>query len=229
MERLWCPCGTIGTPQSPVATAPLTGEPKDAPQKSPLKGEVGDSPEGVLHGRFNLSPYLRSSTAVRPRVIARSRQSSDVAIRFPWQKIMMFHRTLGAAGQQSLPRRRKVCELRFRLWGEKLRSLPFARRKSPWGTPPFPCEPACAGLRRGPLLGGWSCVSKVWGIVPGIHLTYRPGDYSKVNELLYKRERPPGAISFVSRRKIWKKGVPKNASFFGISADCAANAFALTY
>ena len=33
-------------------------------------------------------------------------------------------------------------------------------------SPPFPSEPACAGLRRGPLLGGWPCVSKVWGIVP---------------------------------------------------------------
>ena len=48
------------------------------------------------------------------------------------------------------PRHRKVRELRFRLWGEKLRSLPFARRKSPWGTPPFPTKPADAGLRRGP-------------------------------------------------------------------------------
>ena len=72
----------------------------------------------------------------------------------------------------SPPRRRKVRELRFRLWGEKLRSLPFARRKSPWGTPPFPTEPSSAavssfaalrmrhtpcgyfvGLRRGPQLG----------------------------------------------------------------------------
>ena len=70
------------------------------------------------------------------------------------------------------PRRRKVRELRFRLWGEKLRSLPFARRKSPWGTPPFPTEPHSAavssfaalrmrhtpcgyfvGLRRGPHCG----------------------------------------------------------------------------
>ena len=44
------------------------------------------------------------------------------------------------------PRRRKVHELRFRLWGEKLRSLPFARRKSPWGTPPFPTEPSSAAV-----------------------------------------------------------------------------------
>ena len=44
--------------------------------------------------------------------------------------------------------------------GEKLRSLPFARRKSPWGTPPFPTEPiaqpSAALLRYGcgiPLAG----------------------------------------------------------------------------
>ena len=78
------------------------------------------------------------------------------------------------------PRRRKVRELRFRLWGEKLRSLPFARRKSPWGTPPFPTEPSSAavssfaalrmrhtpcgyfvGLRRGPHWGDF------WGAFKG--------------------------------------------------------------
>ena len=37
------------------------------------------------------------------RVIARSCQSSDVAIRFPWQKTVIFQRTPGAAGNQSLP------------------------------------------------------------------------------------------------------------------------------
>ena len=46
----------------------------------------------------------------------------------------------------SPPRRRKVRELRFRLWGEKLRSLPCARRKSPWGTPPLPTEPSSAAV-----------------------------------------------------------------------------------
>ena len=40
--------------------------------------------------------------------------------------VTSFRRTSGVAGQQSLPRRRKVRELRFRLWGEKLRSLPFS-------------------------------------------------------------------------------------------------------
>ena len=108
-------------------------------------------PKEVLLGYGNPLPlaegcdfplHQRSSTAVRPRVIARSCKSSDVAIRFPWQKAVMFRRTLGAAGQQSLPRRRKVRELRFRLWGEKLRSLPFSS---------FPHRTRYAGLRRGPL------------------------------------------------------------------------------
>ena len=41
--------------------------------------------------------------------------------------------------------------------GEKLRSLSFSS---------FPHRTHFVGLRRGPLLGGWPCVSKVWGIVP---------------------------------------------------------------
>ena len=50
------------------------------------------------------------------------------------------------AAKLTFPRRRKVRELRFHLWGEKLRSLPFARRKSPWGTPPSPTEPHSAAV-----------------------------------------------------------------------------------
>ena len=42
------------------------------------------------------------------------------------------------------PRRRKVHELRFRLWGEKLRSLPFSS---------FPHRTHFVGLRRGPPIG----------------------------------------------------------------------------
>ena len=113
----------------------------------------------------------------------------------PWQKVMIFHRNGGVAGQQSLPcvkgggvrkddggidaeqftfcdansdysmsknpathsrkphaktnrwgtipqsRRRKVRELRFRLWGEKLRSLSFSS---------LPHRTHFVGLRRGP-------------------------------------------------------------------------------
>ena len=62
-----------------------------------------------------------------------------------------FLRTPGDAGQQSLLHRRKVRELRFRLWGEKLRSLPCARRKSPWGTPPLPTEPTSLGFGGDPV------------------------------------------------------------------------------
>ena len=60
-------------------------------------------------------------------------------------------------------------------------------------------------------------------------LSCAKSDCSGTTFPLYKRKRPPGAISFVSRRKIWKKGVPKDPLSFGISANSAANAFALTY
>ncbi len=40
-------------------------------------------------------------------------------------------------------------------------------------SPPFPSEPACAGLRRGPLLGGYP---KGWGIVPQRLVKYAASD-----------------------------------------------------
>ena len=58
-------------------------------------------------------------------------------------------------------RRRKLRILRFALWGAKAQSLRCARRKSPWGTPPYPTKPADAGLWRGPQdLFHQKCVCK---------------------------------------------------------------------
>ena len=82
-----------------------------------------------------------------------------------------------------------------------------------------PEPPLCKGRWRGAPEGLLQCC---W-------LCCATPDYSRTNLALPKGERPPGAISFVSRRKIWKKGVPKDPLSFGISANSAADAFALTY
>ena len=55
----------------------------------------------------------------------------------------ILHSASKCAGTIPQSRRRKVRELRFRLWAKSfVHSL----------APPFPTEPACAGLRRGPQL-----------------------------------------------------------------------------
>ena len=64
-------------------------------QRLPCKGSC-QRPKPLTEGFY-------AASAIFHRVIARSCQSSDVAIRFPWQKAVMFQRTSGAAGQQSLP------------------------------------------------------------------------------------------------------------------------------
>ena len=73
------------------------------------------------------------------------------------------------------------------------------------------------------------CNDETEGLMQSSWISCAKSGYSRTNLPLRKEKRPPGAISFVSRRKIWKKGVPKDPLSFGISADCAANAFALTY
>ena len=55
----------------------------------------------------------------------------------------------------TFPRRRKVRELRFRLWGEKLRSLSFARREPPCHFVTFPLS---GGTKSLPCKGSWTGV-----------------------------------------------------------------------
>ena len=71
----------------------------------------------------------------------------------------ILHSASKCAGTIPQTRRRKVRELRFRLWGEKLRSLPFSS---------FPHRTHFVGLRRGPRWGG-GVRKDTGGIVPGIN------------------------------------------------------------
>ena len=83
-------------------------------------------------------------------------------------------------------------------------------------SPPFPTEPATLGFGGDPFREVVSARTPE-GLMQRRGSSCAKSGYSRTNLPLLSGQRPPGAISFVSRRKIWKKGVPKNASFFGIS------------